>query len=67
VAEAERDPLVTAGHRVVECIRHNGGIKDDRLGSKATLSLRTVWACDSNREIKVLLQSTRPDLAQTAV
>ena len=67
MAEAERDRLASAGHPVVEYVGHNGEIKDCRVGSKATLSLRTVWARDSYREIKALLQSTRPDLAQTAL
>jgi glycosyltransferase involved in cell wall biosynthesis len=60
---AEEGVLRAAGHRVVEYIRHNDEIKDYGLGSRATLPLRTVWAWDSYREIKALLQRERPDLA----
>jgi hypothetical protein len=60
---AEEEVLRAAGHRVVEYIRHNDEIKDYGLGSKSTLPLRTVWAWDSYREIKALLERERPDLA----
>jgi glycosyltransferase involved in cell wall biosynthesis len=60
---AEEGVLRAAGHRVVEYIRHNDEIKEYGLRSKATLSLRTVWAWDSYREIKALLARNRPDLA----
>ncbi len=60
---AEEGLLRAAGHRVVEYTRHNDEIKDYGLGTKATLPLRTVWAWDSNREIKALLARERPDVA----
>ena len=67
MAEAERDLRVTAGHWWAEYVRDNDEMKDRRLGSKAKLPIRTVWAWDSYRGIKPLLQSTWPDLGQTAL
>jgi glycosyltransferase involved in cell wall biosynthesis len=48
---------------VVEYSRHNDEIASYGLGQKATLAARTVWAWDSFREIKALLERERPDVA----
>jgi len=63
VVEAEKRLLLDAGHRVVEYSRHNDEIAGYGLWQKATLAPRTVWAWDSYREIKSLLESERPDAA----
>jgi glycosyltransferase involved in cell wall biosynthesis len=60
---AEKALLAAAGHRVVEYLRHNGEIIAYGLVKKASLPLRTVWAWDSHREIKALIDRERPDLA----
>ena len=62
-ARAETELLSTAGHRVVEYVRHNDEIANYRLWQKATLAPRTVWAWDSYRQLKTLLQKEKPDLA----
>jgi len=63
VMRAERELLARAGHRVVEYVRDNDEIAPYGLWQKATLGLRTVWAWDSYREIKALLEREKPDLA----
>jgi len=55
--------LTSAGHSVIEYARHNDEIARYGLWRKATLAARTVWAWDSHREIKALLERERPDLA----
>ncbi len=59
----ERDLLRSAGHEVVEYVRDNDEIRDYGIWNKATLSLRTVWAWDSARELRELLKREKPDLA----
>lgn len=63
VAEAERRLLIDAGHQVSEYSRHNDEIAGYGLWGKATLAPRTVWAWDSYREIKALLEKEKPDVA----
>lgn len=48
---------------MVEYYRHNDEIARYAFSSKLTLGLRTVWAWDSYRELQLLLQRERPDLA----
>lgn len=59
----ERDLLRSAGHTVVEYVRSNDEIRDYGVWNKATLSLRTIWAWDSARELKELLTLEKPDVA----
>ena len=63
VAGAEKRLLTEAAHSVGEYSRHNDEISGYGLWAKATLAARTVWAWDSYREIKALLQREKPDLA----
>ncbi len=60
---AEKRLLGDAGHRVIEYSRHNDEIARYGLWQKATLVPRTVWAWDSYREIKTLVERERPDVA----
>lgn len=60
---AEKALLQAAGHRVVEYLRDNDEIIAYGLFKKASLPLRTVWAWDSHREIKALIDRERPDVA----
>jgi glycosyltransferase involved in cell wall biosynthesis len=59
----ERDLLRSAGHEVVEYVRSNSEIRDYGIWNKASLSLRTIWAWDSERDIQELLKREKPDLA----
>ena len=61
--DSETRVLSSAGHRVVEYVRDNDEIARYGLWRKATLAPRTVWAWDSYREIKALLERERPDVA----
>ncbi|MGB9433329.1 MAG: glycosyltransferase, partial [Candidatus Acidiferrum sp.] len=63
VFASERDMLRSAGHEVVEYVRSNDEISDYGLWNKATLSLRTVWAWDSVKELRALLRREKPQLA----
>lgn len=63
VFAGERDLLRSVGHEVVEYVRDNDEIRDYGIWDKATLSLRTVWAWDSARELRDLLKREKPDLA----
>jgi glycosyltransferase involved in cell wall biosynthesis len=60
---AERELLARAGHEVVVYERHNDETLDERLFRKATLAPRTVWAWDTVRELRALLDRERPDVA----
>jgi len=62
VFEAERNLLLAAGHHVDEYVRDNSEIAEYNLWTKTTLGLRTLWAWDSCRELRVLLQRNRPDI-----
>lgn len=59
---AERDLLTHFGHQVLEYIRRNEEIRVDGLLSKVSLGLQTIWADQSVREIRALLQRERPDI-----
>lgn len=61
--EAEKRLLLDAGHRVVEYSRHNDEIASYGLWQKATLAPRTLWAWDSYREVRALLDREKPDIA----
>ena len=59
----ERDLLQSADHEVVEYVRSNDEIHDYSIWNNATLSLRTVWAWDSARDLQELLKREKPLLA----
>ncbi len=63
MVRAEKELLSGFGHRVVEYARHNDEIKDYGMWKIATLAPRTVWAWDSYKEIRALLERERRDLA----
>jgi glycosyltransferase involved in cell wall biosynthesis len=63
VVQAEKELLSAAGHEVAEYSRHNNEIANYGLWQKATLGPRTVWAWDSYRQLKMILQKEKPDLA----
>jgi len=63
VARSEKELLNARGHQVVEYVRHNDEIASYGPWSKATLAARTVWAWDSHREIRALLERERPHIA----
>ena len=63
VFEREKQLLVSAGHEVMEYTRHNDEINRYGLLEVATLPLRTIWAWDSCRDFRELLQREKPDVA----
>jgi glycosyltransferase involved in cell wall biosynthesis len=63
VAKSEKGLLVGRGHQVIEYVRHNDEIAVYGPWRKATLAARTVWAWDSHREIRALLERERPLIA----
>jgi glycosyltransferase involved in cell wall biosynthesis len=63
VARSEKELLSAAGNQVVEYVQHNDEIRQYGLAEKLTLPLRTVWARDSYREMKALLEREQPDVA----
>ena len=62
-ARAEKDLLNANGHQVVEYVRKNDEIAVYGLWQIATLAARSVWAWDSHRDIKALLERERPQIA----
>lgn len=63
VCSRERDLLQRHGHEIVEYVRDNREIAGYGTGQKISLALRTTWACDSYREIAVLIKNEAPDVA----
>lgn len=63
VVEAERDLLLSRGHGVLTYFRHNREIQPNGFFSDARLSLKTVWAQDSHRDLLALLKKERPEVA----
>jgi glycosyltransferase involved in cell wall biosynthesis len=63
VAQAERNLMVAAAHRVIEYRRYNAEIRAYGLLSRATLGARTIWAWDSCTDLRRLLRCEKPDLA----
>jgi glycosyltransferase involved in cell wall biosynthesis len=63
VACLEKQLLTAAGHQVVEYVRHNDEIRQYGLAELLALPLRTVWARDSYRDMKALLEREQPDVA----
>jgi glycosyltransferase involved in cell wall biosynthesis len=55
--------LTRAGHTVIEYGRSNDEISAYGFIEKASLVARTVWACDSCREIRAILRTKKPDVA----
>jgi glycosyltransferase involved in cell wall biosynthesis len=63
VVRAEKQLLTALGHQVIEYVRTNHDISSYGLWGKATLAPRTIWAWDSYREIRGLLEREKPDVA----
>ena len=58
----EGELLRSAGHEVVEFIRHNREIKQSDFLGKASLAVRTVWADDSRKALLSFLKDVKPDI-----
>ena len=63
VFRSEAGLLRSAGQEVLEYVRDNDEIQEYGIWDKATLSLRTVWAWDSVRELTGILKREKPDVA----
>ncbi len=62
VLRQERELLTAAGHKVSEYLRHNNEIKQYSLAQRLTLIGRTLWAFDSQRELREVLLQSKPDV-----
>jgi glycosyltransferase involved in cell wall biosynthesis len=62
VFRAETDLLTAAGHQVCHYTRNNDDIKQYGFIEMASLSLRTLWAWDSLREMRCVLKNEKPDV-----
>ena len=63
VVRAESQLLSAIGHHAIEYVRTNRDITTYGIWGKMTLAPRTIWAWDSYREIKELLEREKPDVA----
>jgi glycosyltransferase involved in cell wall biosynthesis len=63
VMEAEAGMLRRAGHEVLTYLRDNHEINSGGLIQAASLAINTVWARDTYRDLKSILEQERPDVA----
>jgi len=63
VVRSEKELLTAAGHQVTEYARHNDEIKHYGLRLRAMLAFRTVWAWDSLRDLRAILNREKADVA----
>jgi glycosyltransferase involved in cell wall biosynthesis len=63
VVRQESEMLRAHGHQVVSYTRHNSEIESYRTWERLTLPLRSVWAWDSYRGLRDVLERQRPDVA----
>ncbi len=63
VLRREKGLLVSAGHEVVEYVRDNNTINDHGVANKITLATRTLWARESHRDLRQLLNREKPNIA----
>lgn len=63
VYELDREAAKLAGHDVLEYTRDNAELADYGPLQKLSVAARTIWAWDTQRELKALLQRERPDVA----
>lgn len=63
VFRGERELLQSAGHEVVEYTRSNDEIVEHGILSSVSLAGRTLWAWDSERQLRAILQREKPWIA----
>ncbi|MGA9882242.1 MAG: glycosyltransferase family 4 protein [Candidatus Acidiferrales bacterium] len=52
--------LRSAGHQVIEYVRHNDEIRNHEVRSTFSLSLRAIWAWDSARDLREIVARQKP-------
>jgi glycosyltransferase involved in cell wall biosynthesis len=62
VFRREVELLRSAGHEVFEYTRHNDEIVESGISNKVKLGARTLWAWDTQRELRAILQRKRPQV-----
>lgn len=62
VFHREGELLRSTGHAVMEYVRDNHEISEQGLLNAAKLGMRTLWARESQRELRALLRREKPDL-----
>jgi glycosyltransferase involved in cell wall biosynthesis len=62
VFSRESELLRSAGHDVVEYVRHNSEISEGSTLGKVKLGARTIWAWDSARELRSILRTEKPQV-----
>jgi glycosyltransferase involved in cell wall biosynthesis len=60
VFRSENALLRSAGHQVLEYTRHNSEIQENGILSKARLGLQTLWARDTQQELRAILRREKP-------
>ncbi len=63
VAQFESEMLRGGGNTVVEFIRTNDDISAQGRWNWVTLPLKTVWAWDSEQQVRAIIEQERPDVA----
>jgi len=63
VFAAEAELLTRAGHEVIQYVRQNDEIADARWLGRVRLAASTLWARDSYRAVRDLVQREHPDVA----
>ena len=62
VFRRESELLQSAGHHVLEYIKNNSEIVEDGLLNKAKLGVQTLWARNSQQELRSILRRERPQV-----
>jgi len=63
VLEAEAQLLTSRGHKVLAYYRSNDELRDRRGFAWLRMGVETVWASQSFREVKALIEKEKPDVA----
>ena len=63
VFQSEKELLRSSGHQVLEYTRHNGEIQENRILGKAKLGMQTLWAHDTQQELRAILRREKPQVA----
>jgi len=62
VFSREGELLRSAGHQVVEYVRHNREIPEHNVLNSLRVGMRTLWARDSAHDLRQILRRENPDL-----
>lgn len=63
VVRSEQTLLSAAGHQVSTYFRHNAEFDQTRLLARVAIGSKTIWARDSYRQVRALLEREKPNVA----